>query len=364
MKQADSILFSPIQIGNVTLPNRIMRSSTYMSGADSKGFPKKWLLDYYVQLAKGKVGLISTGYFYTQNRAKAIYRQCAMTTDAYAKAWEPTFNKIHKEGSKIIVQLADAGSNAIPFINLSIPRGVSHSNFPFSLQMNQTDIQNVIKSFTEAAVRLEQVGADGVQLHCAHGYLFSAFLSPVLNKRRDKYGGPHDNRIRIIQEVVDSIRSVTKPSFLISAKINGSDCLPYGVTPEECAATINKIQGIDLYEISCGLPGLNTMRINNRFLQNKEYPFKENYNFDFSRIIRKLTPTKKISVVGGIRKFKVMEKAIKNGETDLISLSRPLIKEPDLVLKMMNGRKTSRCSSCGKCLIYSPFGRVKCHSKH
>ena len=360
--QKQSVLFSPLKIGYLMIPNRFMRSATFMHGADSKGFPKKWLLDYYVQLSKGKIGLITTGYMFAEKRAKAIYGQCGMLDDSHADAWKSTIQEIHKEGSKIVFQLADAGKLAAPFVTSYVRRGVVRTSFPFAFEMTEKEIKNLVRSFAEAAARLEKVGADGVQLHCAHGYHLSTFLSPVLNKRKDKYGGNHDNRIRIIQEIVDEIRSVTKPSFLVSAKLNGDDCMEYGVTPEECAATLNKLRGIDLFEISCGIPPLAPSRFNRKFLQMKKYPFKENYNFETARIIRKLAPNKNIAVVGGIRKFKDMEKAIKDGTTDLISMSRPFIKEPDLVLKMMNGRKTSRCCSCGKCLTRM-FGTVKCWTK-
>ena len=360
---SNSVLFSPVQIGNLTIPNRFMRSATFMHGADSKGFPKKWLLEYYVKLAKGKTGLIVSGYMYTERRAKAMYGQCGMLTDDHAEAWKSAIEQIHKEGSKFIVQLADAGRMAAPFCTPYIPRHVSGSTFPPALAMKDRDIQSLIDHFKDAAVRLERVGCDGVQLHCAHCYLLASFLSPVLNKRKGKYGGNHDHRIRIVQEIVDAIRSVTKPSFFISAKLNGSDCIKYGVTPEECSATINKLEGVDLFEVSCGVPILTSSRFNRKLLQSKDHPFTENYNFDKAQIIRKLAPNKKIAVVGGIRKLKVMERAVNEGLTDLISLSRPLIKEPDLVMKMMNGRKTSRCCSCGNCLLFMPFSSVRCWTK-
>ena len=354
--QSKSILFTPVQIGPTLIPNRFMRSATFMHACDSKGFPKQKLLDYYVSLARGKVGLITTGFMYPLEKGKANYCQAGILTDKHAEAWRSAVKEIHNNGSKIMFQVSDSGIQAFPFVTMGRPRGCI-GKFPFSRTMNEKDIKEVINSFKEAAARIEKIGADGIQIHAAHSYLLSRFLSRADNKRKDKYGGSHDNRIRFLQEVIDAVKSVTSQNFLVSVKLNGFDLSPNGVTPEECAATVNKIRGIDLFEISSDY----AVQMNRTITRLLHLPFSENFNYPAAKIIKQLAPTKKLAVVGGWRKFKEMEKAVKGGTAELISLSRPLIREPNLVdLMMTKGRKTSKCWSCGDCLFQVPFCEVHC----
>jgi 2,4-dienoyl-CoA reductase-like NADH-dependent reductase (Old Yellow Enzyme family) len=348
-------LFTPVKVGPTLIPNRFMRSGTFMHGCDSKGFPKQPLLDYYVSLARGKVGLITTGYMYPLEAGKAMYGQAGMFTDKHAEAWQSTVKEVQNNGSKIMFQVADGGTNAAPLLHFGRARGCT-GKFPFTRTMTEEEIKDVIKAFKEAAIRIEGIGADGIQIHAAHSYLLSTFLSREKNKRKDKYGGSHNNRIRILQEVVDAVKSVTSSNFLVSVKINGFDLSPKGVEPEECAATVNKIKGVDFFEISSDY----AIQINRTITRLLHLPYSEKYNYPAAKIIKELAPSKKLAVVGGWRKFKDMEKAVKDGTAELISLSRPLIREPNLVQMMMNGRKTSRCCSCGDCFLTMSFGQVHC----
>ena len=351
---------TPIKIGNLTIPNRFMRSAIWMNNCDNEGFPHKDLLDYYVSLAKGKVGLILPGYVYPLKSGKANVGQGGMWSDAHAESWRSTVEEIHKIGSKIIFQVADAGINTNFNNILERPRGATGLH-PNTRTMTTMEIEEVIESFKNCAIRLQNIGADGIQIHAAHGYLISAFLSPLMNKRDDQYGGSLENRSRILHEIVNSIKSVTNSNFTISVKINGDDCKPGGFTSEESANVISKFNNVDLFEISGGLADARlTIRMKNKDMQLSNYPLIEGYNVESAKIIRKLSPNQKIAIVGGFRKFNEMEKIIENNVSDIISLGRPSLAETDFVQKFINGKKQTKCISCGLCILNASKGPVKC----
>ena len=158
-----SLLFSPIKVGPITIKNRFMRSPTYEGLANSDGTPKK-------RLSEGEVGLIIPGYMYPMEACKAAPKQCAMYNDKHSNSWKNTVNKVHKNGSKIVFQICHAG----------VPDHLEKkgpSTFPgLYNSLTKTEIEDIIESFRKSAVQSQKAGVDGVQLHGAHGYLFSSFI--------------------------------------------------------------------------------------------------------------------------------------------------------------------------------------------
>ena len=209
MRQS-SPLFSSFQCGPMTLPNRFIRSATWEGLADSNGFPAQELFNKMVQLAKGGCGLIVPGYCYTIQHGRANPTQTGMTSKEHAQIWKETIDEIHKNGSKIMFQLAHGGDKCNQNDIGQQPIGCSGLE-PGSRAMTDAEICETIESFAKAAKYLKEAGADGVQLHAAHGYLLSQFLSPYLNRRTDKWGGVTENRTRIVFEIVNEIRK--QPQF-------------------------------------------------------------------------------------------------------------------------------------------------------
>ena len=391
LKRENSVLFSPIKINNLILPNRFMRSATWEGLSDDKnGMPSRRLLRMMKELAVGECGLIVPGYVYPIFHGKSAKNQSGFQNLWNAKAWEPTINEIHELGSKIIFQICHGGVRCNPdFIGGFQPIGCYPENgFP-GKEMNNDEIEEVIDSFVKAAKLAKKVGADGVQLHGAHAYLFSAFLSPALNKRKDKWGGSFDNRLRIVYETANEIRKATGNDFFLSIKINSNDYADpnihgnAGITPELCGRYINCLPMIDLFELSGGASTKNyTIRskIDEDFLRRtakKEdieeiidtahrlfdgVPYVEAYHADAARKIRKISPQAKLAIAGGIRSFSVMEQLVKEGTADVISLSRPFLREPHLVRDLKSGKiKEISCNSCGLCTINRKYG-IFCHN--
>lgn len=385
MLREKSILFSPLRIGNTVLPNRFMRSATFEGRSDEKGYPKASLLKMIKELALGEVGLIVPGFVYPMKKCQVVAGQTGMYTPSHAEAWRSTIEAIHQETkSKIIFQLCHGGSKSSPKITGVAAEAPTAMNSN-TRQMTISDIEQTIQSFIEASINLKKCGADGVQLHCAHGFLLSAFLSPYLNHRHDDYGGSPENRIRIVKEIAEGIRKANGPDFFISAKINAEDYddddYEGGITPCICSWYISQLPMINLFEISAGI-GKKTYaarirydrKLFNKMIKPPEaaieaikkakaassgVPYHEGYNIESVKKIRKLVPNAKLAVVGGLRKYDTMNKVVKAGIADIVSMSRPFLRQPNLVKKFKTTLKESKCISCGLC-SFAPSDETKC----
>ena len=330
-----------------------MRSPTYEGLANADGTPQKRLLKLIEKLSEGEVGLIIPGYMYPMKSCKAAPKQCAIYNDTHSNSWKSTVEKIHKKGSKIVFQICHAG--------LRVPEPLEKkgpSTFPGIYNaLTKTEIEDIIESFRKAAIQAQKAGTDGVELHGAHGYLFSTFLSPFYNFRNDEYGVTDEGRCRFILETAESIRKSCGIDFSIMIKLNGHDFLPSGVTPELASKYVNILKRkIDLFEISCGCNEIATVRPNNskRKLFKFTYGlnFNENYTLSFAKIIKKNNPDAVVASVGGFRDANSMKNAIENGSIDIVSLSRPLIREPSLIKKIKSDPNAkSDCISCDFCLL-------------
>lgn len=343
-RNADSILFTPIKIGPVTAMNRFMRSATFLNGADKKGIPQKWLLDQYIEMGHAKTGIINSGHVYVTHAGKASPGQGGLENQSQAEAWAPAIKEIKKNGSLFYFQLSDAGAMAFPFIDgFKLNRGPSWS-FPISRKMSEKEIDNEIKYFGRAARLAADAGADGVQLHGAHGYLISQFLSKNKNKRDDFYG----DGVAFAQAIVDEVRRQTPNNFSVTMKINGSDFTKHGNTVEDTINIIKRLKDVDMFEISSGL--LSAFRNPSGLLSFKKFPYSEGYHAPMAKAIKEKTG-RTIALVGGNRKFRAMERAVKSGVADVVSMSRPFIQNPSIVADFESGKLSSRCINCGKCMI-------------
>ena len=222
-------------------------------------------------------------------------------------------------------------------------------------EMNPDEIHQVIEDFCQAARRAKQAGFDGVQLHVAHGYLLSSFISPHTNKRKDEWGGTVANRSRIVVEIIKGINELLGNEFPLIVKLNSTDFLSSGLEIDEALeiAIILEKAGIDAVEVSGGmaesgegsmLKGLRPKEKEGYFIQNA------------SRIKSNLT----IPVIGlgGLRSFSVMEQIVREGKVDFISMSRPFVRNPLLLNEFRQGKALkSSCISCNKCLN---FRGIKC----
>ena len=210
----------------------------------------------------------------------------------------------------------------------------------------------MVQAFAAAANRAKMAGFDGVQIHAAHGYLLSSFLSPYFNKRRDEYGGTVENRARFLLEVVRAVFTAVGDNFPVLVKINANDFLPGGFSLTDMLKTAGLLEttGIHAIELSGGTPEsgkFNPPRRGKLFSEDEGY-----YKEDARHLKEKISIP--VILVGGIRSFKVAQSFLQEKICDYIAMSRPLIREPDLISRWQSGNtKASRCISDNQC--YRPI---------
>jgi 2,4-dienoyl-CoA reductase-like NADH-dependent reductase (Old Yellow Enzyme family) len=218
--------------------------------------------------------------------------------------------------------------------------------------MTKEEIKATIDRFIQSSRRAKEAGFDGVQVHVAHGYLLSSFISPYTNRRQDEWGGTLANRSRIVVEIIQGIKGLLGKDYPLIVKMNSTDFLPEGLTLEESIeiAKILEKEGLDAIEASGGMAEAGKGSYwKGPFSEEEEGYFVDNA----SKIKRALSIP--VFGLGGIRSFSVMEKIIEQGKADLISMSRPLIRDPFLIRKFRSGEiEKSECISCNKC--FNPRG--------
>jgi 2,4-dienoyl-CoA reductase-like NADH-dependent reductase (Old Yellow Enzyme family) len=352
----NSILFSPICIGRVEIPNRFVRSATHEFMAEDDGTPTERHLQLFARLAEGEVGLIITGHAYVQPVGKASPKQTGIYHDRLIEGLSKIPAAVHRFKSKIFVQLAHAGRQTKERICEGMPIAPSPVYEPVAKtmprEMTGADIKRLIADFIQGGRRAKAAGFDGVQLHVAHGYLLSCFLSLYTNRRTDDWGGSTGNRVKVVNEIIQGLKAANGGDYPVIAKWNSSDFLKNGLELEESVEMAARAEtaGLDGIEVSGGSsesgkgsmwPGLRPEEDEGYFVESA------------ARFRRNL----RIPVIGlgGNRTFSVMERFVTAGRVDMVALSRPLIREPYLVRRFRLGEVSkSECISCNKC--FNPRG--------
>jgi len=397
MIDAQKALFESSRIGSITLRNRFIRSATHESMADADGTPTGLLEGMYVRLAKGGVGAIVTGYAgVLQDGRSSFPGMLMMHEDAVVPAYRRLTDAVHREGAPLVVQLAHCGRQTRSMVTgrrTVAPSSVRDSFFSEDVphELSESEILEIIEAFSCAAVRARASGFDGVQLHLAHGYLLSEFLSGQSNRRRDRWGGSLENRFRIVSEIMKSIRRKLG-DYPVLAKMNGYDGVRGGMRVEEAVRIAGMLEssGCQAIEISSGTvsEGLSIMRgprfpieaviaANFKFLAMPEMlkpvmvrvlpllvpsspkPFYA-YNFDAAKAIRSAVSIPVI-LVGGIHTLEAASAVFRDGVADFVSMARPFIKDPAIVRKFRDGSQTvSRCTMCNYCAIMIEQEPLRC----
>ena len=272
-------------------------------------------------------------------------------TDDFAAEMKALADAVHGEDGKICMQLVHAGGqtdSATAGRRPLAPSAVETAQFPeVPTEMSQTDIDEIVAAFGAAALRAKNYGFDAVQLHGAHGYLINQFLSPLTNQRTDGYGGAIENRCRFLLEVYRQVRKTVGKDYPVMIKLNATDQVDGGLEIGDASYAAQALdrEGIDAIEVSSGTPASGKqspvrVKINN--------PDVEAYNLDPAKTIKSIVKCP-VMVVGGFRSVAVVDGALAQG-LDYVSISRPFIREPDLINRWQSGDKTTaKCISCNGC---------------
>ena len=349
-------LFEPVVVGGIRLKNRLIRSATFERPAVEGGSFAESLIPIYKNLAEGEIGAIITGMVGV-DRSSCLFSE---TIKAYDKEFisdlQTITELVHEYGCKIIVQLNHCGLRSTYLEEgerLLAPSVWKISPDKTAEEMTHEDIAAVAESFANAVVQCRKAGADGVQIHCAHGYLLSQFLSSYFNKRQDEYGGDIDSRGRIVFDVYDAVRQHVGSDYPVWIKINCKDMTEGGTNAEEYLRFCMKLaeRGINAIEVSGGIAvGLKSSPV--PIIKNGE----EGYFATEAAALAEQIEASVISVCG-YRTPSSMEEWLNKSRIEAISLSRPLISEPGLIKRWQAGDKSkARCISCNKCFRTGSFG--------
>jgi 2,4-dienoyl-CoA reductase-like NADH-dependent reductase (Old Yellow Enzyme family) len=356
-----SFLFEPFKIGSLSIKNRFIRSATTSYWSDRRGIVGPEIIDLYRRLAKGGVGLIIKGHLYVKDSGKAHLGMAGISEDYHVPSLRELTDEVHKNNGKIIAQLNYAGIYGV--VDKAGPSECVIEDCKVRA-LSPEEIHDIVDAFGEGAARALDAGFDGVQIHGAHGYLVSQFLSRVANKRTDEWGGKLENRMRLLLEVYDAIRARVGDRTPIMLKINCDDFSPNGFTIKDSArvAEVMSRRGLQAIEVSGGGIGRREdLRARARSLDPE---LLEASFAGHATEIRKVTRPTSMALVNGIRSLKCMKDLVSKDVTDLISMSRPFIREPDLVERLESGQEASTCNSCNICRSNEVFGKMmlRCHS--
>ena len=346
-----SRVFETTEIKGVQLANRFVRSATWEGMATADGECTLRLVEVYRRLAEGQVGLIITSHAYVRKDGQAGLFQLGIYDDHLMEGMKQMTKAVHGAKGKIVAQISHAGFFSNSKLSGVTPVAVSpaekYGKSPRTI-MTEKEIHEIAVSFGQAARRVKDAGFDGVQLHGAHGYLMSQFLSPAFNRRTDSYGGAVENRARALTETLGEVRASVGRDYPVLIKLNCEDFLEQGLTLDDSLKVGGMLQeaGIDAIEVSGGTIVSGNLGSSRPGIKSEE---KEAY-FRVASKAFKAALDVPIILVGGIRSPNLAEKLLAEGVADYFSMSRPFIREPDLVKRWASGdRSKSRCLSDNQC---------------
>lgn len=340
-------VFDPLTLPNGSvIPNRIAKAAMEENMADNDQAPSEALLRLYQAWAEGGSGLIISGNVMVDRRAMTGPGGVVLEDEAQLDKFRRWAHAGRSQGAQFWLQINHPGRqmqanlgqptwapSAVPLDLGSLSR-----HFGTPLEMTGEMIAEVIRRFAHTASLAETAGFDGVEIHAAHGYLLSQFLSPLSNQRHDEWGGSLTNRARLLLEIVKAVRAKVSPAFAVAVKLNSADFQRGGFSADEAREVVEMLNGlsVDLVELSGGsyeAPAMQGEARDGRTLA------REAYFLEFARDIR-MAARMPVMVTGGIRRLPVAEEVIRQG-VDMVGIATALTLAPDLPADWRQGRQTA-----------------------
>lgn len=353
--------------GHVSSPNRIIRSSTWEALGGPKGEMTPELAEMMLELARHHVGIIGFSYTFVSESGRGLQKQIGNTSDEVMETFKKVVSDVKALGSVPMMQLMHAGRYSVsgdPIGPSAVDvTGADGNLLPKCREATREDIEQVIKDFVDATVRAKNAGFEIVEIHSAHGLLFAQFLNPAFNRRTDEYGGSLENRARLLLTVIREIKKAVGDDFPIAVKLNTDDTFPpemdFSVEDSAQVAAWLAEAGVCLIEASGGFIGA-------RFHGCRTgKDCVEGYHMEGARLWKKaikeagFEDKTMVALVGGIKTCGAANGFLNDGTCDAISISRPLLREPDLVDKWMENQEyRAKCVSCNKCFTLDPIGCI------
>jgi 2,4-dienoyl-CoA reductase-like NADH-dependent reductase (Old Yellow Enzyme family) len=367
--------FAPAQIGPVRLRNRFIKAATFEGMAEG-GLVSERLIDFHRVMAAGGLGMTTVAYLAVSEDGQGAPAEIVIRPEA-APGLRKLADAVHAEGAAISAQIGHAGPVAAGTgrKGLAPSRMFSAMALKFTIEASEQDMARVTRDFVQAARVLQDSGFDALELHLGHSYLLSAFLSPGLNKRRDRFGGSIQNRAEFPRQVVRAVREAVGPSMAVLAKLNMADGFPGGIWLDESVEVARLLESdgvLDAIELTGGSSLKNPMYLfrgeapiaemakafpqplrtgfklmGSRFLPS--YPFEEAYFLPYARQFRAALSMPLI-LLGGINRLETVQRALAEG-FGFVAIGRALLREPDLLRRWQRGDTgEGLCVHCNKCM--------------
>jgi len=315
---------------------------------------------YYVRRARGGVGYITFEHTGVLKQGRAFPNMALIDSDQHIPPFKKLVEAVHKEGGKIVIQINHAGRQTSASITGSPIVAPSAIPCPVRKEMpkelSYEEIQKIIEAFGAAALRVKEAGADGVEIHMAHGYLINQFLSPFSNKREDEYGGDADRRMRMGHEVLRAVRNKVGADFPVLCRLSADEYVDGGLKIEDSKEIAKALErnGADALHVSACVAA-------SGYLNHPPYYAEEGVFVHLAQGIKSVVSIPVITV-GRIRTPELANRILEEQKADLISMGRALIADPELPTKALQGRMEEilPCISCNRCIQSIRKGALAC----
>ena len=344
-------LFEQGRIGNLELKNRIVMPAMGCSFAESSGEAGPRMIKYYADRARGGAGLIITEITRVDDETSVgTPNQLSVTNTHVIPQLQRLVEAVHAYNTKLFVQLHHPG-NQTPSRLIGGKQPVSASDVTCKVigeqprALSTEEVEAMVRKFVTGAVIAQKAGADGVEIHAAHGYLVSQFLSPYTNKREDKYGGSFEGRLRFITEIIYGIKAYCGPKFPISVRMNGDDFLPGGLVLEDAVKIAKYLEtlGVACINVSCGMYDSGSTIIEPSY-------FAEGWKKHLGAAVKAAVGIPVIAV-DNIKHPSVAEALLEEGCSDFVGIARGFLADADWGLKAYLGqdKMIRKCLGCMEC---------------
>ncbi len=319
-------VFTPYEIKNLKLKNRIVFPPMDLYCSKGEGVLNDEHYVHYVSRAVGGVGLIIMEATAVVQNGRISDQCLGIWDDSHVEGLKRVVDGVRNYGAAIALQLNHAGrkcrANGDDLNYTVAPSPISFDDtYRVPKEISKKEIDEVVAHFREAAKRADQAGFDAIEIHGAHGYLISEFLSPLSNKRMDEYGGNIDNRVRLLREVLEAVHEVWPSHKALLLRLSATDHLPEGMTLEETVQVVNRVKDlVDIFHISSG------------GVQQASIHLFPGYQIGLSETIKHRCQVPTIAV-GLIKDFDVIEEILGNERADLVAMGRALFRNPYAVLQ-------------------------------
>ena len=353
-------LFSPGNIGTMRLPNRFVMPPMATNYADENGCVTDRQIAYYRERARGGAGYITFEHTAVLQQGKAAVRMAMISSDEHVPGFKRLADAIHQEGGRLVIQINHGGratASAFTGMPLAAPSAIAcptRTEVPEA--MSPEAIRDLIRAYTAAALRVKAAGADGIEVHMAHGYLLNQFLSPFSNQRTDEFGGSPEKRLGVPLEALRAVRQAVGAQFPVLCRISADEYVPGGLTLADSQKIARALEanGADAIHVSAAVPA-------SGYMPQPPYYLPEGV---FAHLAAGIKSVVKVPViaVGRIRTAALAETLLEEGKADFIAFGRALIADPRLPAKVRVGSDSEiiPCISCNRCIQSFREGNMQC----